>query len=1043
MSATPILGQHHLQAMKLRGRRESFVGAALIALGLVLTILMAGSFRGLGSQAIVFAMGALVGGLLGTGAMILSASVLRVEKGGDDLMSKDPDVASELERTRGLYETLGQLSHRVRTSSSAQQLFSDACTFLVDVAGYHSAWIGTIDQDWTEVRPAAVVGAMALQGEAAFLPRRLADYQGLFSEGLARGEYQIIADLDQDDRTRSRDDRARIPLVHSMGVFPLRTGTAITGVLVVHAEIAFAMGRHETALIRQVAETVSLALDHLESRQRGKQVEQTQLEKQQLQEQLASVSATVPGVIGSWRLAPDGHVSMPFAGPALYDLYGLHPIEVRYDASTILKRVHPDDLPVVQQQILLSAKRMLPWQQDFRFEHPQKGWIWIEGHSMPQHEPDGSILWHGFLHDVTLRKQAEESLRESEERFRELFLKAPVAYQSLDAQGRYLDVNERLMELLGYPREELLGKPFGALWPVEQSEPFDSFWGDLLCRRQAGRELTLLRRDGTRVEVRFDGHVQLDASGDFVRTHCVLHDISVQRRAEQGLRLQSAALSAAANAIVITGPSGQIEWCNPAFMQMSGYSEEEAKGRTLGALVRSGMQSRVFYKQMWETISSGRPWHGELTNRRKDGSTYPERMSITPLLDTSRNITHYIAIKQDVSEHRRLEALLLRTQRLESIGRLASGVAHDLNNVLTPMLMAPLMLRSMLDDPMALQVVDSIESSARRGAAIIKQLLTFSRGLPGERIPVQLRMIALEMAKLIEQTFPKNITLMTRIDHDAWPILGDPTQIHQVLMNLTVNARDSMPKGGMLTIAIEKATIDEQVARAHGVRVGAYSVLKVEDTGIGIASEDLDRIYDPFFTTKPLGEGTGLGLSTALGIVKTHHGFITVDSILHKGTTFRVLFPAYESTHSPTQAGLSEDELPVGQGEKILVVDDEDLSRQMIHQVLEQYGYHVLLANGGADALETLKSHPDLSLILTDVMMPGMDGVTLVRQLRRSGSKAQVILMSGLHSQPEVIDLASRFGAQHLDKPFTAKSLLSAVRDVLHVIPDQSAVNLS
>ncbi len=762
-----------------------------------------------------------------------------------------------------------------------------------------------------------------------------------------------------------------------------------------------------------------------------KQKQKAEAESRKLHDQLASVAETVPGVICLFRRTKDGHASMPYASPAIHELYGLSPTEVVADATPIFSRVHPEDVPRVQQAILESAQTGLAWQQDYRFEHPQKGQIWIEGHSKPKTEPDGSVLWVGFVHDVTARKRAEELLRQSEARFRTLFLKSPVAYHSLDEQGCFAEVNDRLCELVGYPREELIGVPAMFLLPNSDRDRVRTAFANFLQSEKRSCEFVILRRDGARLVVRQDGYVQRDGSGRFVRTHCVLHDLTEQRKAEAELRLQSAALEAAANAIVITDPTGVIEWCNPAFTQISGFSSAEAKTRSLGELVRSGEQSRGFYKQMWDTILSGKAWHGELQNRRKDGSRYPEQMSITPLFDENRRITHFIAIKQDISEQKRLEALLLRTQRLESIGRLASGIAHDLNNVLTPMLMAPLMLRSVIDDPIVLQIIDSIDSSAQRGAAIIKQLLTFSRGLPGEKIPLRLRIIARDMVKLIEQTFPKNITLRTRLDRDVWPVLGDATQIHQVLMNLCVNSRDAMPKGGTLTVALESTVLTEQTAQEHGVRPGAYAVLLVEDTGMGISATDLDRIYDPFFTTKPLGEGTGLGLSTALGIVKSHHGVILVESTPHKGTTFRVLLPAHESATSPTSAGASQDVLPLGRGEVIVVVDDEELTRQMIQQILEQYGYHVQLAQSGQQALEMIQQNPEIRLLLTDAMMPGMDGSTLIRQVKALAHRTQVMVMTGLHSQADIIDLIEHYGVQVLDKPFTAQKLLLAVQNAL------------
>jgi CheY-like chemotaxis protein len=265
-------------------------------------------------------------------------------------------------------------------------------------------------------------------------------------------------------------------------------------------------------------------------------------------------------------------------------------------------------------------------------------------------------------------------------------------------------------------------------------------------------------------------------------------------------------------------------------------------------------------------------------------------------------------------------------------------------------------------------------------------------------------------------------------------VLGDPVQIHQVLMNLCVNSRDAMPQGGVLTLSVQQVVIDAASAQLHGVTAGNFSVLCVQDTGMGISADDLDRIYDPFFTTKPLGEGTGLGLSTVLGIVKSHLGFIQVESQLGKGTTFRILFPALESAPSPS-VGVSSDVLPTGRGELILVVDDEELTRQMVQQVLAQHGYHVLLARNGTEALSQLDARPDLRLVLSDAMMSGMDGPTLLHHAKQRGVTAEFLIMTGLQSQPELQEVMSRYGVSLLEKPFSAATLLQSVQCVLQHRP--------
>ncbi len=291
-----------------------------------------------------------------------------------------------------------------------------------------------------------------------------------------------------------------------------------------------------------------------------------------------------------------------------------------------------------------------------------------------------------------------------------------------------------------------------------------------------------------------------------------------------------------------------------------------------------------------------------MTNRRKDGSYYTEEMTITPVRDQHGEIGHFIAIKQDITEKKKLQAQLLRTQRLESVGRLASGVAHDLNNILAPMLMVPPLLREALQDPESRSLVDLIETNAQRGSEIIKQLLTFGRGVDSERMPVQLRSLALDMAGIIRETFPKNITARRETPTETWLVKGDATQLHQILMNLCVNARDAMPEGGTLTVKLENHEIDESCARLiPGARPGRYVCLSVADTGLGIAPEHLDKIYDPFFTTKEPGKGTGLGLATVRGIVQSHGGFIQIQSQSRTRHAVQGLPPGQRERQQPSR----------------------------------------------------------------------------------------------------------------------------------------------
>lgn len=880
-----------------------------------------------------------------------------------------------------------------------------------------------------------------------------------------------------------------------------------------------------------------------------------------LKAQLTDIASLAPGVLYAFRLRPDGSSCFPFASPVMRDIVGVDPDALVHDATPAFALVHPKDIEGLRAAIDESARTLAPWRREFRIVHPQKGERWLEGHSLPRREKDGSTLWHGYLSDITERKAAAAALLDSRERYRSLFehMLNGYAYCRMlyeDGQPRdfvYLEVNAAFERITGlkavagknvsevipgiqasnpelfdvYGRVAATGRPesietfveaLGVWFSIAVYSPtpehfvavFDDiterkratealrksramlqhildtvpqaiFWKDrnsvfLGCNRVFAQTLgcddaehivgrsdfdlslpkehieayrlddlnvmasktpkrhiveQVQRADGTRIWVDTTKVPLLDPQGEAYGVLGVFEDVTERKRAEEDLRLLDAAVRAAANAIVITDRQGLIQWVNPAFTAISGFAAEEVLGRNPGDLLRSGRHDAAFYGELWRTILAGKTWRGEIVNRRKDGAFYTEDMTITPVSDAAGDITHFIAVKQDVTAQKEMETHLLRTQRLESVGRLASGIAHDLNNILTPVLMAPPMLRDAIQDPELRAIVDSIEASARRGADVIRQLLTFGRGVETKRSPLQLRNVVRDMLKLIEATFPKNIRARKVVAADLLLVNGDGTQLHQVLMNLCVNARDAMPDGGILTLALAQEQVDAATAQAHpGVRPGRHVVLSVTDTGSGIAPEHVDRIFDPFFSTKPVGVGTGLGLSTVLGIVRSHQGFITMDSRPGRGTTFNIHLPACE-TQPLRDAAVARAPLPQGRGEWILVVDDEENVRRLTRRILEKNGYAVLEAQHGLEALATYDSDGGrVGAVVTDLMMPHMDGPALIRALRARNRNAKIIAMSGYLSQPELLQSVEIDA--FLAKPCSAADLLDTLQDLLH-----------
>jgi PAS domain S-box-containing protein len=514
-----------------------------------------------------------------------------------------------------------------------------------------------------------------------------------------------------------------------------------------------------------------------------------------------------------------------------------------------------------------------------------------------------------------------------------------------------------------------------------------------------------------------------------------------RRRVDEQLRKLSRAVEQSPTLIMITDTAGLIDYVNPKFEQVTGYAAEDVIGEN-PRILKSGRMLPQEFERLWKTITAGDEWHGEFQNRKKSGELYWESASISPIRNAEGKITHYLAVKEDITEKKKLEAQLLRAQRMDSIGALASGIAHDLNNILSPILMAAPLLRGRLPPSAFDTLVTTIETSATRGAEIVRQVLTFGRGVQTERLPVQIRNLIHEIHMIGLETFPKSITLGVSVAKDLWTVLGDATQLHQVLLNLCINARDAMPDGGLLSMHAKNVEVDENFASmAAGARPGRYVMIEVNDTGCGIPADVLDKIFDPFFTTKEIGKGTGLGLSTVAGIVKSHHGFLNVKTRVGKGTTFEAYLPASLSVEQ--EKSEPRKVLPTGRGELVLLVDDEASIRGVAKAVLESHGYQTLAASDGAEGIATYAQHRGaVSAVVTDSMMPGVDGVALVRALRKMTPDLKIIASTGRGEKTHMGDFKAMRVDAILTKPYTAETLLVTLDGLLHHIESGAGVEL-
>jgi PAS domain S-box-containing protein len=507
-----------------------------------------------------------------------------------------------------------------------------------------------------------------------------------------------------------------------------------------------------------------------------------------------------------------------------------------------------------------------------------------------------------------------------------------------------------------------------------------------------------------------------------------------RKQTEQKIREQAALLDVATDAIFVRDLEDRILFWNRSAECLYGCRAQEAIGRKTGELWQEKNLSLL--PDSLKIVMKNGSWEGELLQRTNCGREIiiESRWTLVPRF--GNKIPSILVVNTDITQKKQLESQFLRAQRLESIGILASGIAHDLNNVLSPILISAQLLEQQMRDERSRQLLPILINNARRGASLVKQVLSFTRGLEGDEssglrqhTPMQLKHLIHEIQHIIKETFPKNIEFFTQIPSDLWTVFGDATQLHQVLMNLCVNARDAMPRGGTLKISGENFFVDENYAQMHlEAKVGAYSVISVADTGIGIPPNILDRIFEPFFTTKELGHGTGLGLSTVLGIIKSHGGFITVHSEEQKGSQFKVYLPAQNTT---VMMEASEVCSPLGNQELLLVIDDEPAIRDITKASLENHNYQVITASDGIEAIALYVEHQEqISVVLTDMLMPSLDGLTTIRTLQKINPDVKIIAVSGLAASDKV-NAAYAMGVKaFLCKPFTANQLLQTINIV-------------
>ncbi len=647
---------------------------------------------------------------------------------------------------------------------------------------------------------------------------------------------------------------------------------------------------------------------------------------------------------------------------------------------------------------------------------------------------DGTPAFYTIFRDVTEQRRLEDALRHSHDLLDRTGRLAKVGGWQLDVDTQTLHWTREVYRIhevdAGF--HPTLENAIEFYAPEARGEIAMAVRAAMDAGTPFDLELPLVTARGRRIWVRAQGAGE--RRGDrIVRIHGAFQDITERKQTDELGRLQGAALHAAADGIVITDRSGTIEWVNPAFSRLTGYTAAEARGHNPRELVKSGRQTAAVYQGMWETILAGHTWQGQIVNRRKDGSFYTEEQAITPILDDTGAVTHFVAIKKDITERLKLEAQFRQSQKMETVGQLASGIAHDFNNLLTVINGMSELAVARLDerDPLRSDVRE-ILIAGQRAAGLTRQLLAFSRQQILQPEVLDLNTVVVALEDMLHRLLGEDVDLLVLPAPDVRCVRADRGQMEQVLTNLAVNARDAMPEGGRLTVETKNIEIEEEMVHSSGAVVprGRYVQLAVTDSGTGMDEETRLRVFEPFFTTKDPGRGTGLGLSTAYGIVKQSQGFIWVYSELGHGTSFRIYLPAVAESAASTHRSVAA-QASAG-NETVLVVEDSDALAKLIGRFLTSSGYTVHTARRADEALTLLARYgPAIQLVLTDVIMPQMSGRQLAERIARIRPGTKILYMSGYTDDTVVRHGVVDARVPFLSKPFTKTTLLQKVREAL------------
>lgn len=715
----------------------------------------------------------------------------------------------------------------------------------------------------------------------------------------------------------------------------------------------------------------------------------------------------------------DDNWCLTFASPSCRRLFGLNDDHIGQNlwqqfpllAKT---RFQPQARQAVANKELISFEGRGP--------HTRR---WLKSYLQPCQ--NGAII---FCRDINERVEARNELL----RFVAI-LEATTDFVCIaDSQGKPTYLNQAGRRLIGlHENEDVSNVQLHPKWATDliltEGLPTalrDGAWAS---------ETALLTRDEREIPVSQVTIAHKGSGGEIEFISTIARDITERKLAENQLREHAALLDHAPDAILVSDINHKIVYWNKSATKIYGWSEQEVMGRDFCELLHTPATAKNFPTAINHLIENGE-WRGEARHHIKDGKEIIADCYWTVVHDPGGQVKSFLIINTDITERKMLEEQFLRAQRLESIGTLANGIAHDINNVLSPILLATRILSLKFTDDDSQQLLKTLRRSAERGADLVRQVMTYVRGADGERALLQPSQAIYEVTRILQETLPKSITLELSIPSRLWSVSGDITQLYQVLMNLCLNARDAMPRGGVLAISAENFTVTAESLKAHyEATAGPFVRINITDNGSGIPEDILTKIFEPFFTTKTHGQGSGLGLSTVLGIVKSHQGFIEVETRIEMGTSFKVFLPA--AVNQPAlKIKPDNQEFPRGTGQTVLIVDDEIEILAMTSEILAAYGYKTLMASSGDAAVQQFHQHSaHIDLVLIDMMMPRKDGLETIRELRKLSSQVKIITTSGLADNQKLAEATALGASAFLAKPCLPAKMIQTIAEVLQSQP--------